>query len=83
MLSGCACMFVGTQIAKELPHDKTNKMTGASSKLRSALASTQSDQGLRCPHGETLGPYLPVERTVKTLIRLGAHVILLVLSCGS
>ena len=27
-------------------------------RLGSALASTQSDQSLRCPHEETLGPYL-------------------------
>ena len=32
----------------------------------SAWASTQSDQSLRCPHEETLGPKLPIERTVKT-----------------
>ena len=25
---------------------------------------------LRCPHEETLGPDLPIERTAKTLIRL-------------
>ena len=54
-------------------HDRTKKMT--------------------CSHEETLGPKLPFEHTVKTLIRLGgcpgwsesslgAHVILLVLSCG-
>ena len=29
------------------------------------------DQSLRCPHEETSSPYLPIERTVKTLIRLG------------
>ena len=38
---------------------------------RSACASAQSDQSLRCPHEETLGPQLPIERTAKTLIRLG------------
>ena len=27
-------------------------------------------QSFRCPHEETLGPYLPIERTLKTLIRL-------------
>ena len=37
----------------------------------SAWASTQSDQCLRCPHEESLGPYLPAEQTAKTLIRLG------------
>ena len=34
-------------------------------------ASAQSDQSLRCPHEESLGPQLPIERTAKTLIRLG------------
>ena len=63
-------------------------------RLRSAWASAQSDQSLHCPPEETLGPYLPTERTAKALIRLSrcpgwsessldAHVILLVLSCGS
>ena len=40
-------------------------------RLRSALASTQSDQSLCCPHEEALCPWLPNERTAKTLIRLG------------
>ena len=30
------------------------------------LRSAQSDQSLRCPHEESLGPQLPIERTVKT-----------------
>ena len=62
-------------------------------RLRSAWASAQSDQSLRCPHEESLGPLLSIERTAKTLIRLGgcqgwsesslgAHAILLVLSWG-
>ena len=65
----------------------------AQRRLRSAWASAQSDQSLRCPPEETLCPTLPTERTTKTLIRLGGcpgwsesslgeHVILLVLSCG-
>ena len=37
----------------EPPHNKTNKMTCAPSELRSACASTQSDQNLCCPHEET------------------------------
>ena len=60
--------------------------------LRSAWASAQSDQSLRCPHEEALGPCLSLKRTAKTLIRLdgcpgwsesslGVHVMLLVLSC--
>ena len=39
-------------------------------RLRSAWASAQSDQSLRCSH-ETMGPQLPIEHTTKTLIRLG------------
>ena len=65
----------------------------AQRRLRSAWASAQSDQSLRCPHEESLGPYLPTERTAQTLIilggcpgwsesSLGAHVSLLVLSRG-
>ena len=30
----------------------------------------QADLSLRCPHEESLGPYLSTERTAKTLIRL-------------
>ena len=33
---------------------------------RSAWASAHSDQSLHCPHEETLGPQLPLERTAKT-----------------
>ena len=56
---------------------------------RLAWASAQSDQSLRCPHEDTLGPQLPIECTVKTdqgrctgrsASSLGAKVILLVLS---
>ena len=65
----------------------------AQRRLRSAWASAQSDQSLHCPHEESLGPGLPIECTVKTLIRLGGcpgwsesslgtHAILLVLSRG-
>ena len=52
-------------------HDKTNKMVVRPARLRSAWASAQSDQSLRCPHEESMGPSLPIERTAKTLIRLG------------
>ena len=55
--------------------------------------SAQSDQGDRCPPEAKLGPKRPIERTAKTLIRLGGcpggsesslgtKVILLVLLCG-
>ena len=40
-------------------------------RLGSAWASAQSDQNLRCPHEESLGPELPIECKAKTLIRLG------------
>ena len=40
-------------------------------RLRSAWASVQSDQSLRCPPEESLSPKLPIKRTAKTLIRLG------------
>ena len=50
---------------------KPTKWLCTQRRLRSAWASTQSDQSLCCPHEESLGPYLPIERTVKTLIRLG------------
>ena len=43
----------------------------AQRRLRFAWASAQSDQNLRCPHEERLGPLLLSERTAKTLIRLG------------
>ena len=38
----------------------------AQRRLRSARASAQSDQRLRCLHDESLGPSLPIEQTVKT-----------------
>ena len=43
-------------------HDKTN----AQRILRSAWASSQFDQSLRCSYEENLGPWLPCERTAKT-----------------
>ena len=55
-----------------MSHDMTKPTMWlcAQRRLRLAWASAQSDQSLRCPH-EALGPYLPIERTAKTLIRLG------------
>ena len=38
----------------------------AQRRLRSAILIS-----LHCPHKEILGPWLPIERTAKTLIRLG------------
>ena len=73
-------------------HDKTNKMMCAQWILRSTWASAQSDQSFRYPCEESFGPWLPFERTAKTLIilgwcpgwsesSLGAQVILLDFSC--
>ena len=52
-------------------HDKTSKISVRPAKIQISWASAQSDQSLRCPHEESLGPLLPTERTAKTLIRLG------------
>ena len=52
-------------------HDKTNKMACAPSEYSDQPGHPPSLISLRCPHEESLGPYLPIERTVKTLIRLG------------
>ena len=40
----------------EPPRDKSNKMSVRLARLRSAWVSAQSDQCLRCPYEETLGP---------------------------
>ena len=72
---------------------KPTKWPCAQRRLRSAWAFAKSDQNLRCPHEESLGPKLPIERRSKTLIRLGgcpgwsesslgAYATLLVLSWG-
>ena len=37
-------------------HDKTNKMSVRPAKIQISLGTTQSDQSLRCPHEESLGP---------------------------
>ena len=50
---------------------KPTKWMCAQRRLNSIWASAQFDQSLRYPQEETLGPYLPTERTAKTLIRLG------------
>ena len=57
-------------------------MASAPSEDRSAWTSAQSDQSLRCPHEESLGPQLPIVRTAKTdqtESSLGAQAILFVL----
>ena len=55
----------------EPPHDKTNKMTWAPSNDSEQPEHPLSLTRVCCPHEEKLGPYLPIDRTVKTLIRLG------------
>ena len=58
---------------EQMSRDMTNptKWLCVQRRLRSAWASAQFDQRLRCLHEEALGPPLPSERTAKTLIRLG------------
>ena len=53
--------FVSVQSPFEPPLDKTNTMACAPSE-----DSAQADQSLRCPHEESLGPQLPIQRTAKT-----------------
>ena len=50
--------------------DKNNKMTFALSKDSDLSGHPPSLINLRCPHEESLGPWLPIEDTTKTLIRL-------------
>ena len=67
------------------PWQNQQNVLCAQRRLRSTWASAQSDQSLRCPHEETMGPQLPIERTAKTLIRPSlpwVHIHLLVLSWG-
>ena len=47
------------------------RLRSAWASAQSDQASAQSDQSFRCPHEDGLGPYLPIERTSKTMIRLG------------
>ena len=54
--------FAKVNFTFEPPRDTTNKVACAPSVDRSAWASAQSDQSLRCPHEESLGPELPTER---------------------
>ena len=55
----------------ELQHDKTNKMACASIEASDQPGLLPSLISLLCPHEESLGPQLPIEYTMKTLIRLG------------
>ena len=72
--SDCSSLYritsiIQSQISRDMT--KPTKWLCSQRRLRSAWASAQSDQGRRCPHEESLGPYLPIKRTAKTLIRLG------------
>ena len=58
-------------ITIEPPHDKTNKMACAPSEDSDQPRHPPSLISLRCPHEKGLGPELPIEHTVKPLIRLG------------
>ena len=64
--------MLGTQLQgiHEPPHDKANKMAIAPSEDIDHPVHPPSLISLRCPHEQTLGPQLPIERTMKTLIRL-------------
>ena len=46
----------------EPPHDKTNKITCAPSEDSDQPRYPPSLISLRCPHEETLGPWLPIVR---------------------
>ena len=60
MLSSCKrmsiCFANSVEEPFEPPHDKTNNVAVRPAKIRSAWASAQSDQSLRCPHEERLEP---------------------------
>ena len=60
-----------TNFQFEPKHHKANKMACATSKDWSACSSAQSDQSLLSAWKKTLGPYIPIECTAKSLIRLG------------
>ena len=49
-------VFRGTE-QFELPHDKNQQ----NDCVPNQPGQAQSDQSLRCPHEESLGPYLPTE----------------------
>ena len=61
-------MHIYIALKKERKKKKKENGMCAQRRLRSAWESAQSDQSFRCPHEESLGPYLPTERTSKTMI---------------
>ena len=64
--------YIDYSFLSEPRHDKTNDVAVHPAKTQISLGiHAQSDQSLRCPHEESLGPQLPIECTAKTLIRLG------------
>ena len=67
------CYFgVGKLDKHEPEHDKTNKMTCASSDdCAQPWASAQPDQSLRYPPDVAFCSQLPIKHTAKTQIRLG------------
>ena len=60
---------MGIHLSRQMT--KQTKWLCVQRRLRSAWASAQSDQSLRCPRVETFRSQLPTGRTAKTLIRLG------------
>ena len=60
MLSSCKrmsiCFANSVEEPFEPPHDEPTIWLCAQRRLRSAWASAQSDQSLRCPHEERLEP---------------------------
>ena len=55
-------------IASKKKKKKKRKKKKEERKRHVRSAKTQeSDQSFRCPHEESLGPYLPTERTSKTM----------------
>ena len=53
-------------------HQKEKKEEKERKKTACALSEdSESDQSFRCPQEESLGPYLPSERTSKTMTWLG------------
>ena len=84
------CFF--TKLMFEVPVKDSISCPSQMSRCTTKPIKMTRTQSLRCLHEEILGPWLPTERTAKTLIRpsrcpcwskssLGAQVILLVLSC--
>ena len=50
------CFYWKARKRYEPPRDKTNKVTVRPAKTQISLGIRLSDQSLRCPHEESLGP---------------------------